>query len=575
MGRINPFWLKLPLGRPDRLIANLLPFLGWLFSRTAVICSGVLFTVAAIAISSHWDRFLAAADAVFSPSNWFWMLACWLTLKVVHEFGHGIVCRRYGGEVREMGIVFILLAPMAYVDVTSSWRFASKWQRIAVAMAGMYVELLIAAVASLAWCCTESRLAAHLLHNLVLMASASTIIFNLNPLMRFDGYYVVSDLLEIPNLYAEGTRFVQRRLASLVFGTRPTGPELAGKTWFCVGVYGVAVTLWRILVCASLVLAASVLLHGIGIVLAVAGVVCWIGIPIKEFVSNLARLLPESPLVVFRAVLVCIAMAISLTVALIYVPNPFAVTVPGIVDYEDLAVVRSGVAGFVQKVHVQDGQLVEAGQLLLELTNHDIVNEYHDIIQTIEQSRIRHRVALNRHQTAAAQMELGDQQALERRLFEKQREYDGLTLRAPVAGRVMGRQLAQLNGAFVDRGQELLAIGNEDRKEIVLSIGHDEIDEVLPSLGKRVSVRIGSRPKIQGTLSRVEPRASTRLTHVAMAATDGGRLTVRPSQDPKATAQQSMELVTPRFRAVIAVPVASSRDLLCGERGSRDRGEAT
>ena len=261
--QLNPFWIKLPLCRPDRFITAICPSLAWVFSPPAVICALGLLAVAIVALSAQWDRFVSTSEIVFSPANWLWMLLAWVLLKIVHEFGHGIACKRYGGEVREMGIVFILLAPMAYVDVTSSWQFASKWRRINVAVAGIYIELVIAALAVLVWSYTRSELVAHLLYNIVLMASISTVAFNLNPLMRFDGYYILSDFLEIPNLYSEGSQAVRRLLSRWFYGKSPAGPERAGRLSWIIATYGVASLFWRIMICASLALVASSLFRGV------------------------------------------------------------------------------------------------------------------------------------------------------------------------------------------------------------------------------------------------------------------------------------------------------------------------
>ncbi len=154
---------------------------------------------------TNWGRFVASASEVFSVGNWLWLLVTWVSLKIIHEMAHAVACHRQGCAVRETGIVFILFAPLAYVDVTSCWRLNSRWSRIAVASAGMYVELVIAAIAIMAWAATDSPRAEFLLHNLILAAGLSTLIFNANALMRFDGYYILADLIEIPNLYAEGS----------------------------------------------------------------------------------------------------------------------------------------------------------------------------------------------------------------------------------------------------------------------------------------------------------------------------------------------------------------------------------
>ncbi len=563
----NPFWAKFSFGCPDRLITALVPGFAWLFSPPVVALFLALIAVATATVYAHWDRFLATSEIVFSPSNWAWMLLAWVILKVVHEFAHGIACRRYGSEVRDVGLVFILFAPLAYVDVTSSWRLSSKWQRINVAAAGIYVELVIAAMAAIAWSRAESALAAHLLYNFVFMASLSTLVFNLNPLMRFDGYYILADLLEIPNLYPESSQRVRRMASRLFYGTGTSGPAQIRETRWFLGCYGLAATIWRIAACASLALIASALFHGAGIVLTVLGLACWLGTPVRQLAQDIHRRFHESPYSLCRALLVSAFFFVLVVGCFTWVPSPMAITAPGIVDYQDLAVIRSDTPGFIDQIHVTDGQEVQPGDLVMTLRNEDVVNAYEDLQLAINQSRTRHRMAVDRRETALAQVEQRNQEAILQRLAVARRRYEALSVRAPVAGRIVARTIAQQIGTYVESGQELLAIGNESSKDLVVSIGDDKIDEVIPAIGTAVQVRIGSRRAVAGLLTRVEPRASTQLPHPALAATEGGPLTVKEPDDEERQANRNLELTEPRYRAVVRLPDGRSSPLFCGERG--------
>ncbi|MDA0660589.1 MAG: efflux RND transporter periplasmic adaptor subunit [Planctomycetota bacterium] len=565
--RFNPFWVKFPLLQPDRILSALLPTLGWIFSMPSVAASILLAGTATTLIMSQWDRFVATSQTVFSTANWGWMIASWILLKCIHEFGHGLACRRYGGNVKEMGLVFILLAPLAYVDVTSAWKFPTKWQRIQVALAGVYLEFITASLAAIVWSHTESTLVAHLLYNLIIMASATTILFNLNPLMRFDGYYVFSDLLEIPNLYSEGAQFVQRLSSRVFYGTHCATPQRLGATHRLIGVYGLASGMWRVAACASLALAASILFHGAGIVLAAAGLASWFAAPIVRVLRGWPDRFREAPHTVYRAILVSSCLVGFLTAAFCWLPNPWPITAPGMIDYHDLTVVRSATNGFVKTLHVHDGQDVSEGELLITLHNEQVTNDYNELLHELEQIRIRQRMAVDKRDAAQEQIEARNHLATEQRLVASRRQYEGLSIRAPIAGRVMGRNIQQRVETYVEQGAELLCVGNDNHKELVLSVADANIDDVLPIIGSTVKVRIGSRGAMHGTLTRVEPRASTQLEHLALAATAGGPLTVREADTPDPGDASSVELTEPRYRAVVTFPTQCSRDLLCGERG--------
>jgi hypothetical protein len=185
-------------------------------------------------------------------------------LKFFHELGHALVCHRYGGNIRETGVVIAFFAPLAYVDASSCWSFRSRWHRIHTALAGVYVELIIASLSILAWKWCDSVVLRHVLQNTIIMASVSTLLFNLNPLMKFDGYYVLSDLLQIPNLSTQANSVITELARRIFFGDSGSRPTVIGQQRWVLLAYGAAAMVWRLLVTFSLLIMASVLFHGAG-----------------------------------------------------------------------------------------------------------------------------------------------------------------------------------------------------------------------------------------------------------------------------------------------------------------------
>ncbi len=563
--RLNPFWMKLRLGHPDRLLTRILPACGWVFSRWAVACGLALIGIALIVALTNRDRFAASAHVIFAPANWLSMGLAWIALKLIHELAHAVSCKRHGGEVRETGLVFILFAPAAYVDVTSCWRFPSKWQRIHVAAAGMYVELVVAALAVVLWQQTDSPVMRHALFNVILMASLSTLLFNANPLMRFDGYYLLADLLEIPNLSIEGTNAMRRMGRRLFWGIPVTDRVHIGWRGAVIGLYGAAASCWRLVVSGSLVAASMWLWHGAGLFLGLLGILAWFGQPLWNLLKECHRQYYESPLMLLRAASVAATVATAAAVALAWVPWPGEVTAPAIVEYTDLSIVRSGTAGFVAHVHVRDGQQVAAGDLLAELRNDELELELRDLELQAAQAELLHRTALNERDAGRAQIVLRNQQALAERLQELREKHAHLRVHAPVPGRVVARHLKHLTDTYVSEGTELLAIGDERWKELRLSIAHDEVADILPLVGEQVRFRLDVGGLHLGTLTRIEPRASRQLPHPSLSATVGGPLAVQESTEP--TARKDPQLVAPRFPAVVAITPAVGDVLACGDRG--------
>ena len=205
MGKVASFlYLRIPIWNPNAVLDRIHPFImlitGW----------GALCVWAVVLLWGGWTAFehsseqLDQSQGVLSVNNLPWLYLCIATLKLFHEAGHAFVCKRYGGEVRIFGLMFLLFTPLPYVDATSSWGFGNRWHRMAASFAGMAVEFFFAAVGALVWSYTTPGLINSLAFNVMLIGSVSSLLFNGNPLLRFDAYFMLSDYAEIPNLYQKG-----------------------------------------------------------------------------------------------------------------------------------------------------------------------------------------------------------------------------------------------------------------------------------------------------------------------------------------------------------------------------------
>ena len=560
----NPFWIRIPFGSPDEILKRLQPVLGWLFSPIATVIALGAMVLAALQLGNDWQKFQTAATTVFAPDNWLWLLLAWVVLKSIHEVAHGLTCQRYGGSVRETGIIFAFFAPLAYVDVTSSWGFSSRWQRIHTAAAGMYVELLLASVAVFTWSHIESQLLSHLLYNVIVMASLSTILFNANPLMRFDGYYILSDLLNIPNLYTRSSEAVQQMSGRLLLGVRSTAPAVAGQDLWTLRIYGLAATFWRLLICATLMIAASVFFHGAGVLLAVAGMVAWFGVPVWKAIQVAVRLMESNPARVLRAGVV-VSLFVAFTSGILFgLPVPFASTAPGTVELREGCRIRSSVDGFVTSVLVTDGQVVNAGDLLMSLRNDELLTQMKDLALQVRQETVRWQMSMKEHDAGAARVAQGNLLSLQAQHLETQEQVAGLSIFAPTSGRVRARTLRDLANTFVNEGDDLLVVDDGQPRELIVSVAQEDFNLAAKKSGAVIDLRIGTRVRSTGILQRVTPRASTRLTSPALAAPAGGPLAVvAASTDSK----DELRLTEPRFQAIVELPAELAADEAVGERG--------
>jgi putative peptide zinc metalloprotease protein len=222
----NILYIRLPGWDPETTLRRLLPFVRWMFHPWAVALAILLVASSLTLLAVQFTAFQTRLPEFQQFFGWPNLAYLWLTLaatKIIHELGHGVSCRHYGGECHQIGIIFLVFSPTLYCDVSDSWMLPNKWQRIIIGAAGMYIESIVSAVALFAWWFTQPGLLNHLCLNVFFVSTVTTVIFNLNPLMRYDGYYMLSDLLEIPNLNAKAQRLLQETFA---WGY-PTGPILS------------------------------------------------------------------------------------------------------------------------------------------------------------------------------------------------------------------------------------------------------------------------------------------------------------------------------------------------------------
>jgi putative peptide zinc metalloprotease protein len=240
----NILYIKIPVFDPERILKIQLRYVWWIFSAWFFTLSVGFMLAAILLVATHFDTFLHKLPSYHEFFSFKTAMYLWLALgvvKVIHEFGHGLSCRHFGGEVHEMGFLLMCFSPALYCNVSDAWILPNKWHRIIISAAGIYVELVIAAIATFVWWNTPTQPFIHNLSlSLMIVCSVSTVVFNANPLMRYDGYYVMADWLEIPNLREKSNRFLKNLVLEHCLGVE-VPPEEYMELWRKVLFVGYAV----------------------------------------------------------------------------------------------------------------------------------------------------------------------------------------------------------------------------------------------------------------------------------------------------------------------------------------------
>lgn len=561
----NILFIKVPFGSPDRFFRAVAPPLGWLCGRAVFLLWTLVVLAGLVTVLLNGDRLREGAEGILGPDNWIWLGVVWLVLKLWHEFWHGLVCRHLGGAVREWGALFVLFMPLGYVDASSSLRFPSKWRRIQVAAAGMYGEFFLAAVAAIVWSQTSPGIVNTISLNTMVMGSVVTLFFNLNPLMRFDGYFILSDWLEIPNLGTRANHLLKRVSKKWILGVRDLPPvEWTLRDTAILLVYGILSFLWRILIVVTLSVAATHLFGGGGLILAVIALLFWSVPPLLKLFGYL--FVDSGGERVRLRVALSRILLIGLSFYWIgFIPSRTTLSVEAVVEPAAESVLRAEAPGFVERIAVREGSEVREGDLVLELGNPELRLVRDTLAARIERQRARMRLARTSGQTADFEAEAAVLLGLEKQLAERDGWLESLRMEAPRDGEVMRAGLERLEGTYVRTGDELMRIVRRDSLELVLPVRQEDLDYYRDHIGQPVEILFPGRGwKTLGELLRISGRAATRIDYPGLAAPSGGRLAVM--SDRAGGENGGMRLVQPVYWGAVKINSPRAASLRIGER---------
>lgn len=442
---------RIPLFDPDHFLKRAMPVAKALFSWFGFIVWLAVIGAAGKVVIDNFGELKNQAEGVLAPGNLLFLYVGLIIIKSVHEFGHAFACRRFGGEVHTMGIMFLLFTPIPYMDATASWSFRSRWQRALVGAAGMIVEMFVASIAAFVWVNTGPGTVHSLAYNMMFVASVSTVLFNANPLLRFDGYYILSDLLDIPNLHQRSTGLIKHGIEYYCFGyKKSTSPARSRKEAVWLAVFAVASWIYKIIIFTSILLFLADSFLILGIIMALVCGIAWICVPIYKLIVYLASS-PKLDRTRFRAVSMVMGLIVCLMVVLDLIPFPSRFRSPGVLQAEKHSVVVSEVSGRVEEMLTPDGNRVVAGQALFRLSSRDLELKIDSAEAQLEETLAMQRRALR--ESTADMKSLESREEVTLKLLARLREYqEALIVRASHEGLWVAPGLRDTIGSWLERG---------------------------------------------------------------------------------------------------------------------------
>ncbi|MBI4757076.1 MAG: hypothetical protein HY778_17015 [Betaproteobacteria bacterium] len=573
----NPLAFRVPLADPDALLERLAPLAQGLLRTPMLLLWLAVVLAGALTAAAHGPEIYAtAARQMLTPRYLALLWVAYPVVKLLHELGHGLAVKRWGGEVHEAGVTVFLLMPLPWVDASAANAFRGRGQRAAVSAAGIAVELFIAAVAALLWPLMQPGLTQDLMLVLMVLGGASSLLVNGNPLMRFDGYYLLSDLMDLPNLALRAracwANWAQRRLLGIAAGPGPAADrrELAWLMGWGAASQAYRWVLWSaILLWLSDWSLAAAVIGAAWMLWSLAVMPAW----------RMLRFLLTSPALGRRrgrALAVSGVVAVLMLVVLFAVPLPRSTVTQGVVWLPEHASLRAATDGFIYNLYARDGRPVKQGDLLMELVNPELDADAARLEAEVERLNVQHLDALGRDPALAARMagQLGVARA---RLADIQQRRGQLRIHSPMDGIFALPREADAVDRHVPKGTAVAhvlpaaaAVGSHARREtgslppegahpglgrpgagMVVRLAVAEADAELVRRGTRsVEVRLEERPgeSFAAHLLREVPAAQNTLPSAALGDRAGGLFLTDPADG------DGMATLEPVFLADLEVP---------------------
>ncbi len=541
-GPMRYLFYRVPLLRPDDFLQRTVKWFRPLFSRTAFLLWLVSALASFVVLWSRWDDFCNPLGSMLALQNLPMLWVLLVGLKIAHEFGHAYACKHYGGRVPEMGAYFVLLTPCAYVDASAAWGFPRRWERIVVSLAGMYVESMLAMAALVIWCVTEPSFINSAAHYAMVLSTVVTIGFNINPLMKFDGYFVLTDILEIPNLAQQAKSETVGLVRRWALGTPHESPHRPGVRHGLI-TFGIASSAYKVLVtlgiCTMLALTVPVAGVGFALLYAVSAIRDSVR-QVRDFLKNSAAV-PSQRRRVFAVVG---GLGVLAPALLLLTPVPLARKAVGIVAREDDRVLRAEADGFVRELSVREGDSVAPGTTLASLENAELVALFKGRAAECERIRYELRGALQTDHAEASAAEARLAQA-ERELADAERRLNALVIRAPDGGEVTNIARLEDNGRFIRVGEPVAEIGRGAWVVRAL-LSADGYAAAQPVVGQKIEARLNGESGIvlTGSILRVAAAGDRRVDDAALTHLGGGDIAVHG---------ETMEAVEPFYEVTIAL----------------------
>jgi len=536
----NPLAIKIPLWDPDHFLQRHINKVSWLFHWPIGVIWLIIITLASLISIIHWPEISQHFNThSLSPYNLVIMGLLYPVIKFLHELGHAFSAKYHGGEVHEMGITFLVFMPIPYVDVSSINFLRSKHQRILVSAAGIIVELFLAATGLFLWLSSEPGLLNDIAFNMMVIGGISSLLFNGNPLLKYDGYYILADLIEIPNLFQRSTKYLAYLCQRYLFGLRdrPSPASAPGESsWFVI--FSISSFVYRMALLWLIIIYITDTFFFFGVLLAFWIIAQQVLLPLIKaiiFVFN-------SPLIFrkrFRAITSLLSITAIVSISLI-VPVPAYTVSEGVTWMPEDAQLRSETEGFAGPVLFGSATTVEKGTAILEIEDLTLDAEVLVLMAKLKELNTQFRSELDDNYIQAAKIK-EEMFVIAEQLKFAHKKQRAMTIKAGKTGSLLIPNADDLAGAFIRQGDIIGYVIDDSLPIIRVAVKQDDIGQIQKQLDN-VKIRLINQPDkiFTATIKRLTPEATNLLPSAALSTLNGGQVKTDPSDAEQLRSQQKV-----------------------------------
>lgn len=530
----NYLFIRIPLLRPDAFLTKTWPWVRPLFTPQCLLIAMALGLLGLLLAARRWDEFLATFMHFFSLQGAI-LLACTITFtNVLHEFGHAYMAKRFGCRVHTIGIAFVVLFPVFYSDVTDAWRLVSRRQRLLIGAAGMLVELSLAMLATLLWSFLPDgglRSAAFMVATVTWI---TTLAVNLNPLMKFDGYFLLSDFLGIVNLQDRSFALARWRLREWLFGLGDPTPEILPRRHYLVMlVWAYATWLWRFFLFLGIALIVyHAFFKALGIFLMLVEIVWFIARPLNKEIDEWWRRREHMKL--NRQTLLSL-LILGAGLWLLITPWQSRVSLPATLESAEFSLMFPPTPARIKAVHVKSGDHVHQGQLLYTLEAPDLA---HAIAMSTRELELLQRLIQRQAASSTTLEQLG---VLESQLSTElanlrgyQQRSERLNVVAPITGILRDIPNGLSPGLWINEEFSLGRIVSPAEMRLRAYVKGDDLDRITPNASAEFYPEDPLKNALKVRVTKVEQLGISALDNPYLASTLGGPIAVREDQNRSA-----------------------------------------